>query len=201
MSHRILEQLQSQHQQLSLFLYSFRQQIQTLSDPFINTDIFLILEMLDFINLFPEQLHHPVEDILFKHLLTKDIDEKKFILNILDQHNSLEARTGQIREEFTALDSKAASTLDRLAEDTLEYIDDQMEHLFYEEEELFPLIEDNFDENDWLHIEQSLESFEQESEINGFRAAAAALVNQISRLDNSGENAGMDPSLDTHRDH
>jgi len=200
MSHRILDELQSQHQKLSLFLYSFRQQIQRFSDPHSNTNIFLILEMLDAINLFPEQFHHPVEDHIFTLLLKKNIGESDLIKGILNEHGALEARTGKIREEFTALASTTVSPADSLVEDTLEYIDDQMEHLFHEEEEIFPLVEEYFDDNDWLLIEQAIEPFDINSEIDAYKTSAMNIIERFGQIDAGVENPDMDPYTDAQTD-
>jgi len=200
MSHRILDELQNQHQQLSLFLYSFRQQIQRFSDPNANTSIFLILEMLDFINLFPEQFHHPVEDHIFNLLLKKNISETRLIKDILTQHAALEMTTSRIRDEFTALASASASPAESLVEDTLEYIDVQMEHLFHEEEEIFPLVDEHFEDQDWLLIEQAIEPFVTDPEIDAYKTSAMEIIEHFVRIDTSFENPDLDPFTDTQID-
>lgn len=200
MAHRILEELQNQHQQLSLFLYAFRKQIKMFNDPFQNVDIFLILDMLDFINTFPEQFHHPIEDQIFRLLLMKQIEQQDLIKSILREHGQLEVRTGRIREGFTALASRPNDSHDDLVEETLEYIDDQMEHLFHEEEDIFPLVEDNFNESDWLAVEQAIEPLESGFELDAFKAGAMEIVERLGQIDASFENPDIDPDTDIQKD-
>lgn len=201
MPHHLLDRLQSDHQELSRFLYSFRLYVQRLMDPGSKSDIDLILNMLDFINIYPENFHHPIEDVLFAHLLEKpDIDTADVRL-IMSQHQQLESQTHHIREDFHTLSASSQGSLDRFFDEVMDYIDEQNAHLFLEETSVFPLIEEAFNDEDWLHVESLIEQQFPEDHWEEFQSETNQMVADIGRILVSGENIDLRTPDDLQRDY
>jgi|GEM_PF-866668 hemerythrin-like domain-containing protein len=201
MSHPILDRLQSDHQELSRFLYSFRLYMQQLIDPSSSSDIALILNMLDFINVYPENFHHPVEDVIFAHLMTKsniDLTDVTFIMN---QHQQLEAETREIREDFQTLSFSSRGSLDRFFDDVMVYIDEQNAHLFLEESSVFPLIEDVFSEDDWLTVEGLIDQHFPGDHWEEFQSEIDQMITDIERVLVSGDYRDLQAPIDVQRDY
>ena len=201
MSHHLLDRLQSDHQELSRFLYSFRLYVQRLMDPSSNSDIDLILNMLDFINIYPENFHHPIEDVLFAHLLQKPNIDTADVQLIMKQHQQLEAQTRHIRENFHTLSALSEGALDRFFDEVMDYIDEQNAHLFLEETSVFPLIEAAFNDDDWLQVESQVEQQFPDDHWEEFQSETNQMVADIDRVLVSGEYSDLLTPDDTQRDY
>ncbi len=200
MAHTILDRLQSDHQKLSRFLYSFRVYMQRLEDPDSQCDISLILNMLDFINIYPEHFHHPVEDLLFRHLLeTYDIDGSD-VRETLEQHGELEANTRQIRVDFETLSNSSQGSLDRFIAAVMDYIDRQLAHLIQEETLIFPLIEEYFDDADWRILETAIETALPDDHWEELQSETETMLADIETFVVSGEYTNLDVPGDIQRD-
>ena len=70
--HPIFLQLETDHQRMQRMLYDLNHQIESyfgLHDA--PADVDAMMRCLDYIQIYPEVWHHPVEDIIFRQLLTK----------------------------------------------------------------------------------------------------------------------------------
>ena len=201
MSHPILDRLQSDHQELSRFLYSFRLYEQRLMDSSSKSDIALILNMLDFINIYPENFHHPIEDVMFAHLLQKpDIDTHDVLL-IMKQHQQLETQTHNFREDFQTLSNSSRGSLDRFFVEVMDYIDDQNAHLFLEETSVFPLIEEVFNDDDWQTVESLIEQQFPDDHWEEFQSETNQMIVDIDRVLVSGDYVDLQTPEDIQRDY
>ena len=200
MPHTILDRLQADHQELSRFLYSFRVYMQRLEDPSSQGDISLILNMLDFINIYPEHFHHPIEDLLFQHLLDTYDKGDMDVAKTLQQHAVLESFTQNIRTDFVTLSQGSQHSLDRFLDQVMNYIDMQIAHLIEEEIHIFPLIEELFDDNDWRMMETAIESQFPGDHWEEFQWETEAMLAEIEKLVVSGDYTDLSVPGDIQRD-
>ena len=152
----ILERLHAEHQNFARFLYCFRHQISGFGNPDEETNISLILDMLDYINAYPERWHHPVEDIIFARLLTKEFDQKAVVESVMEDHQKLETLTDKLRADFGSVVMDVAIHVEELKAEAQDYLDAQFAHLDIEEGEIYPLVEEHFDDSDWAELEEQL---------------------------------------------
>ena len=116
----------------------------------------LIMETLDYIAVYPDQWHHPIEDLIFSHLLGKGDVAAEPVNRALGDHRQLLADTRRITELFYAIANDCAVERDQLYSAAKEYIDAQRQHIERENTEVFPLLEQHLASTDWEQIRTQL---------------------------------------------
>ena len=90
--------------------------------------------LLDYVEGYPDQVHHPLEDLLLDEILELELSEAEhaLVLGNLKLHAHLHSATQGLLEQFENLD-------DTLIAETETYIAQQLEHMHYEDRHIFPL--------------------------------------------------------------
>ena len=108
-------------------------------------------ELIGFLDYYADRVHHPLEDRLFDHLVNKGLTptERRLVFRNLDQHAELSAMTGRLAG--LVADGRAGRVVDAAAflEEVSAYIALQRRHMRFEENQLFPLLDQAFDNDDW----------------------------------------------------
>lgn len=110
-----------------------------------------ILGVLDYIRVYAEVFHHPLEEHVFDYLLERNMLDKKLVTTIVSQHEELEIATEQLQEQFDELSLDASMPIDELKESLQGYLRLQLNHLVAEDEKIFPAIAE-LDRRDWQEI-------------------------------------------------
>lgn len=116
----------------------------------------MILDTLEYIAVYPEQWHHPIEDLIFAQLLEKSDATAEPVNRALGDHRQLLTDTRRITELFYAIANDCAVERDQLYAAAKEYIDAQRQHIERENTEVFPLLERHLAPADWAHIRSQL---------------------------------------------
>ena len=117
-------------------------------------DFSLMRSILEYIQEYPEQIHHPFEDKIFSILLER-VDEVELIQELIAEHTELETETRKIRESLKLLESGAVSPED-IMKLLSAFLIRQRQHMYIEEEKVHPLIESALTEEDWEHVQSAV---------------------------------------------
>lgn len=153
----VIEQLQEDHRQLVHVLYNLEREVKACSglSP-ESSSLEAILDILDYIQVYPEVWHHPAEDALYEVLLDKDIGAAEVVAHLVEEHGVLELLTENLLEYINQIAVSAEGDADvvkmRFIKSTNDYISRQLHHMEQEQLYLFPLIEQHLNEDDWLAI-------------------------------------------------
>ncbi len=108
-------------------------------------------ELIGFLDYYADRVHHPLEDRLFDHLMNKGLTptERYLLFRNLGQHEELSSMTGQLSDQVA--EGREGRVVDPAAflEDVSAYITLQRRHMRIEEDQLFPLLDQTFDNDDW----------------------------------------------------
>ncbi|MDP5208621.1 hemerythrin domain-containing protein [Microbulbifer sp. 2205BS26-8] len=153
----IYRQLCCDHQAMQQMLDSFEQLLLDLfehSDRDPNT-LSCILDALDYFSVYPDQYHHPVEDLIFAQLLRKPIHNRNAIYQVQRQHRQIATATKGICTLFYAVANNAMVERTVLQNTSSAYIQLQRNHIHLENSALFPQVERYLDTEDWrlIHIQ------------------------------------------------
>jgi hemerythrin-like domain-containing protein len=154
--HYILEQLEQDHQRILRMMYLLSKEIDQLTGlekGSANCD--RILEILDYIQVYPEVWHHPTEDVLFQQLLSKEHINTAAVTKLLKDHPRLESLSAQlalIYSEFRHADLKPSTRVLLLSR---HYCCKQISHI-HEERNIFAAISERFNEQDWQTVNEAL---------------------------------------------
>lgn len=117
-------------------------------------DYSLMRSIMVYIQEYPEQVHHPLEDMIYSILLER-VDEVKLIQELITEHTELEAETRKLRKSLKLLKSGNASK-DKIKKQLSTFLVRQRQHIYIEEEMVHPLIESFLTKKDWSHVLSSV---------------------------------------------
>ena len=113
-----------------------------------------IEELLEFLCYYADRIHHPLEDRLFDRLLNKGLTptERRLVFRNLEQHEQIRDLTDRMLHAVTKAPEWMSSDSEEFAELASNYLGLQSRHMKFEETQLFPLVQQRFDNNDWNTI-------------------------------------------------
>jgi hemerythrin-like domain-containing protein len=115
-----------------------------------------ILGVLDYIRVYAEVFHHPLEEHIFDYLLERNMLDRTLVTTIVSQHDELEIATEQLQEQFDELSQGVSVPIDELKESLQGYLRLQLNHLAAENEKIFPAIAE-LDVKAWREINGVME--------------------------------------------
>ncbi|KUJ83541.1 hemerythrin HHE cation-binding protein [Microbulbifer flavimaris] len=155
--HTLYRQLCDDHRNMQRLLDAFDQLLRDLSrrdrDP---ETLSLILDALDYISIYPDRWHHPVEDLAMKQLLGHADADREAIEITQREHRSITATTRRMNALFYAVANDAAVERSQLFRATRDYLQLQRAHMQRENERIFPQFASLLTAEDWALVEAQL---------------------------------------------
>ena len=104
-------------------------------------DFELLEEIMRYMTIYPDAVHHPKEDVMYEKLRVKRPDLAEDLDHVPDDHRDI-ARLGTVlRSEVEAINAGCAVRRQKMIEDTAAYITRLRDHMQWEEEDLFSRID------------------------------------------------------------
>ncbi|MGI9249185.1 MAG: hemerythrin domain-containing protein [Woeseiaceae bacterium] len=150
--------LQDEHRYMNLLLETLEEELQVsgLSAP---EDYFLMQDIVCYLHDYPDEVHHPTEDLLFDILVRRKPDTEKDVARLRRDHDKLSENTAEIMQ---LLDDAAEQHTPEAAETVRgalnKYIGRLRRHMRFEEAELFPGAVQCLANKDWRAIESRLDA-------------------------------------------
>lgn len=115
------------------------------------TDWQRIGELIEFLDYYADRVHHPLEDRLFDHLVNKGLapTERHLVFRNLGQHQEIISMTESLSATIAAALAGEVVDYDGFLERAAAFISLQQRHIRFEENYLFPLFEQTFENRDW----------------------------------------------------
>ena len=117
-------------------------------------DYSLMRSIIVYIQEYPEQIHHPLEDMIYSILL-KRVDDVEFVQELITEHTQLEVVTRRLRELLESLPSSIASK-EQLKQQLSEFLVGQRQHIYTEEIKVYPLVQSVLTKEDWRQLQSML---------------------------------------------
>ena len=114
-------------------------------------DYSLMRSIIVYIQEYPEQIHHPLEDMIYSILL-KRVDDVEFVQELITEHTQLEVVTRRLRESLESLSSDIASK-EQLKQQLSEFLVGQRQHIYTEEIKVYPLVQSVLTKEDWRQLQ------------------------------------------------
>lgn len=155
---QVLKQLQADHWQIMRVLYHLTSEVKNyggFGGPAIpaKTQLTTIIDILDYIQMYPEVWHHPAEDIILEVLLEKDPEAAEVLAEMLEEHEIFEVLTENLHSYINHLASgdceNPAKMKTRFIMAASDYVSRQLSHMAQEQKLLFPLVEKHLQGSDW----------------------------------------------------
>ena len=120
-------------------------------------DFSLMRSILEYIQEYPEQIHHPLEDRIYSILLER-VDEVELIQELAAEHTELEKETRKLKNSLELLKSSVVSK-EEIKKQLSTFLVRQRQHIYIEEEKVYPLIQSVLTQKDWKYVQSSVELY------------------------------------------
>lgn len=114
-------------------------------------DYSLMRSIIVYIQEYPEQIHHPLEDMIYSILLER-AEDVEFVQELITEHTQLEDVTRRLRVSLESLSSDTVSR-EELKRQLSEFLVGQRRHIYVEEVEVYPLVKSVLTKEDWKHLQ------------------------------------------------
>lgn len=179
--HEALGVIEAEHAALAAILCGLRYFVRTAGGT--TPDAQLLEKMLDYVQYFPERLHHPREDeYLFRRVRARTHAADDVLDRLEAEHESGPARLHELREALAEWKAQGPSALPELARRLETYAAGYLAHMNAEERSVFPVACQHLTVEDWRAIHSA---FCQEPDpLTGAdaRETFARLFHEIARL-------------------
>ncbi len=132
----------------------------------------LVRDILDYLYHYGDQVHHTEEELLLHNVVDR-ADDPELGRNILNQHKALANDTGAMRQLVDMVMMDAVVPREEVLEAMENYVLNQRNHMRYEEDSLFPLLEREMSSSDWQAFEQRLKEKAEQDPLFGIEVKAS----------------------------
>lgn len=155
--HPLIAELHRDHVNLSR-LMSLLERESVLFKQGYDPDYLLMLEMLEYVESYPDLIHHPREDAIFRVYLERHSQGADSIRRLMDEHEALVEHSRQLRAMIEQLLQGSVFPRELIENRLFAYIEMQQRHFDAEEDHIFELIDRALQPEDWARIEQMIPS-------------------------------------------
>jgi hemerythrin-like domain-containing protein len=119
-------------------------------------DFDLLLGIVDYIEHYPDRVHHPNEDRVYHILAQRSTQARAEIDALVEEHNTLAELTRDLHRILYSPTPEEAGFLSSRHETCSKYLDIQRRHLDTEEMSVFPLARKTLSDADWRALDREL---------------------------------------------
>jgi hemerythrin-like domain-containing protein len=177
---QLLSELREDHRNMTLVLNVLESTVETATND-EDPDFELIGEVMRYMTVYPDAVHHPKEDVVYAELKKQRPDLTEGLDDVPEDHKQIAALGSKLREDVEAIVAGAAVRREQFIVDALKYVGRLRSHMTWEEEDLFNRIDTMIGENshavdvgDFTHIKDPVFELEVEA---AFRRLVSSLRN------------------------
>lgn len=124
-------------------------------------DYDLVYDIMTYMSEYPDAVHHPKEDMIYRHLKENHDDIEESLRHIETDHKALGMASHEIRRDIDAIAADGVVSREALAASLRKYSEDLRKHMYWEEKELFELADTMDDDESWAEL---LKSYDEASD-------------------------------------
>ena len=132
----ILADLRQDHRNMARLLNLLEQQTEAIYDE-DETGLDLMVDIMHYMTVYPDAVHHPKEDKLYAELRAARPDLSRDMGRITDEHRAIGDQSSQLHDKLVAAASGNMVRRKELVGDALRYIKSLRAHMRWEESDLF----------------------------------------------------------------
>lgn len=153
----LLAELHRDHRHMAKLLNLLASQVDLIHDAG-HPDYELMLTIVEYNEEYPDRIHHPKEDVIYRAYLEKSDEERALIEGLLEEHQRLIQETCEFHKTLRLVEQGAVMPREEVERQARTYIEHQRRHLNEEEATVFPLIDRTLSTRDWERIARSAKS-------------------------------------------
>ena len=132
----ILAELRQDHRNMAKLLTLLEQQAELVFDGG-NSQVALMVDIMRYMTVYPDTVHHPNEDSLYAELRAARPDLAQGMARITDEHHKIGNQSIELREKLETMAAGSKVHRKELVADALRYIESLRTHMNWEESDLF----------------------------------------------------------------
>lgn len=132
----ILEELRQDHRNMAVLLDLLENEADKLYND-DSTDFELMLEIMHYMTVYPDSVHHPKEDRIYAELKAARPDLARGMAHITDEHRTIAEHSLSLRDKLEQVASGNFVRRNDVVADAVRYIDALRRHMRWEEADLF----------------------------------------------------------------
>lgn len=148
----LMTRLGQDHVRLNRLLNLFDELLNRFHDG-AEPDYDLMHEMLEYMDSYADQVHHPTEDLIFQRLLDQDAEQREVFEVLMRQHVGLTHISKRFRQSLDGIMHEEVLLREDVEADGRELVSTMRAHLIMEETDAFPIALELLSEADWAAIE------------------------------------------------
>jgi len=120
-------------------------------------DYDLIGAVIDYCLDYPDAVHHPKEDLIYRVLKKRDAELARLVGNLEDEHRQIGAMTRELAEAMRRVLAEELVDRQTVQDLTRSFVRRYRHHIALEEERVFPAAAEALSADDWAGIDARLE--------------------------------------------
>ena len=148
----IVDTLYSEHRYIHSLLHTLEDQADKL-EPGKIPDYRLMLDVVDYLTHYPDQYHHPREDLLFGMLKKRDKGFRKHVDRLEREHRTLRSYNDQLFQELRGIADGRRVEQAQLKASLQRYVEGYRKHMDFESREIFPRASGHLSKKDLASLE------------------------------------------------
>ncbi|MGI9285911.1 MAG: hemerythrin domain-containing protein [Pseudomonadales bacterium] len=152
----IMLALHNEHKYIATLQNGLERQTKQLA-PGGKPDYRMLRDMLHYIAHYPDEFHHPLEDVIYERLVKRHHASIGDVEELLGEHEDMARDTKFLLNKLNAVcDGKQKPMRNQLRQDLQSYVDFYRTHIDLEEGTVFPAAKKYLQQSDWQAINKSL---------------------------------------------
>ena len=149
----MLSTIHNDHVNISKLLRLLRKKIQLLEDD-QKIDYYLIKGIISYLKNYSDKYHHPMEDMIYAYYLKYRVVSDEVANRLSREHKLIKEATIELDELLDMILLDAVVPREQCIEKLEHFLQLQVAHMNYEEQEILPNIKASLTEDDWRSLEK-----------------------------------------------
>ncbi len=154
----VLKRLQSDHKNVALLLQVMAEELNIFATSDRKPDFRLMREIVEYLQDFTQDVHHPQEDVLFQCIMARQETPAPVLARLLKEHDELRDKNHAVRVEIDQIYNDAMVPRQEIEQVLRQFIQMTREHMSEEEDTAYPLAERLLTDEDWKKVEEARKS-------------------------------------------
>ena len=155
----VLDRLNSDHKRIEMVLRLIERELGKFDNDDQDENLSAIADALEYIEAYPDKVHHPVEERMFDLLADKAPSPvQETLAQLRGQHSEITASTSKLKQDIDNVLNDIVTPIDRIKRHLTDYVNLQRRHMTLERQTIFPFAEAALDNKDWQSLQHRLDA-------------------------------------------
>ena len=146
-----MNDLRRDHRNMAMLLDLLDGEIDKLASS-VKPDYDLVRDIMQYVTEYPDVIHHPKEDIVYRHLKSLRPEIHTNLERVVKDHQYIEDWGLKLNDDIEAISMGKNLNRDELVQSLSHYMEQLREHMHWEEMELFSLADELQHYGDWSEV-------------------------------------------------